>query len=110
AIAEAKSGCAMLQPGASGDDEEIVHAAVGRAVRVLHEARLAHRTVERDERRDLVLRPVQRRHRYLRIDRRARAADGRLEMAARALIEIESRTQTAGHVIDFLEDLARRRE
>ena len=50
AIWRAKSGCAMLQPAcvvAAGDREQRVHAAVGRAVGVAHEARLAHRAVRR---------------------------------------------------------------
>src|SRR5262252_9630974 len=86
--AAARVAAPVLSPA---DDEERVHAAVGRAVRVVFEARLAHGTVERDEVGHRVLGPEGGGEGDLRVHRRARSADrGRL-VAAAAAIEIHPR-------------------
>src|SRR5262249_39249775 len=63
---------------ASGDGEQVMYPAIWRAVRIFDEPYFAHRTIRLDKGRHRVLRPVQRGDRNLRIDRRARAASGRM--------------------------------
>src|SRR5262245_14906027 len=107
-VAEDRTGEVRLPDGtprrirASRDDEQIVHATVRRAIGVANEARLANRAVRSDERRYGVSGAVLGCDLYLWIDGRTGAADGRLQMAARATVEVEARAQAVGHRIDFL--------
>src|SRR5262245_17711213 len=85
------SDTVTLRP--SGDREERVHAPVRGSVRILDEARLAHRAVRGDERGHLVGAAVLARERDLRIDEGARAPDCGLQVAARAAVEVHARPE-----------------
>ena len=87
--------------GSAGDDEQVVHAAVGRAVG-LHEARLADRAVGGDEPGHLVGRTVGVDDVVERIDGRARATHEGLQMARRTLVRVEARPQTIALVVGLL--------
>ena len=95
---------------AAGNGEKSVHASVAAAVGIEFEADLAHRPVRGDERRDRVRRALLRRDGDLRVDGGAGTPDGRLGMAAAAVIEIEARAQSLfgagdrpGHRRDLVE-------
>src|SRR5437016_10758513 len=78
-------------------------AAVRRAVGLALEPRLPYRAVVRDEGRDRVTRPERRRHRDLRIHRRARSPDLRLAVTPHAAVEIEARPEAFAETVDLLE-------
>jgi hypothetical protein len=88
---------------AAGDGEQRVHAAVGRSVRVADEARLAHRAVRPDERRQTVIGPPLGGERHLGIQRRAGAPGGRLRMAAAAAVQVHRRPQAFVGLVGFQE-------
>ena len=88
--------CARI--AAAGHDEQIVHAAVGDAVR-LHEARLADGSVLRFEPRNRIDGAVGVRDADQGILRRAAAADIGKQMAGRALVRIEARTQAIARAL-----------
>src|SRR5438552_5867264 len=94
---------ASRRVGAAGDREQVVHASVRRAIRVLHEPRLAHRSFRRDEGWHRVLRAVRAGERDLGIHRGARPADRRVQMAAGAAVEVHRGPQAVGGFLLFLE-------
>ena len=94
---------ASRRVGAAGDREEVVHAPVGRAVRVVHEPRLAHRPLGRDERRHRVGRAVRPGERDLGIHRGARSADRRVQVAAGAAVEVHRGPEAVGGFLLLLE-------
>ncbi len=79
---------------AAADGEDRVDTAVRRAVRVLHESHLAHRSVRGDERRHRIGAAILIRERELRIDSGTRSADSRMEMTTLAAVQIHSRPET----------------
>src|SRR5207245_4573747 len=86
--------------------EDRMDAAVRRAVGLALEPRLPYRAVVRDEGRDRVARPERRRHRDLRIQRRARSPDRRLAVTPHAAVEIEARPEAFAETVDLLEFVA----
>src|SRR5438445_10481236 len=78
-------------------------AAVRRAVGLALEPRLPYRAVVRDEGRDRVARPERRRHRDLRIHRRARSPDRRLAVTPHAAVEIAARPEAFAATVDLPE-------
>src|SRR5262249_14506250 len=82
---------------ASADHKQVVHAAIGRSIRVADETRLANRPVCGDEWRYDIPGAFRRGDRHLWIGRRARAAAGGLAVAAAAAVEIEARSQAVRH-------------
>src|SRR3977135_4481885 len=106
ASSRSKSGCASTHPGAS-ERPAIVDrswaAPARRAVGVLHEPRLAHRPLRRDERRHAVGRALRFGERDLGIHRRACSAERRLQMAAAAAPEVHRRSEAVAGFFLFLE-------
>jgi hypothetical protein len=93
--------------GATGNREKIVHAAIGRSVRIIHETRFAYRAIRGDERRHGVVSAVQGRKRHLRIGGRTAATDGRRRMTSGTAIAVEARTQSVGDRVDIFEPCLR---
>ena len=92
---------AARRVGAPGDGEQVMDAAVHvLQIEGVREARFAHRAVDRNERRHLVGRALIGGVGHLRIDGRAGAAHGRLGVALRAALRVESRSQTVARVLD----------
>ena len=91
----------------SRDHEQTMHAAIRRAVRIAHEARLANRTGGCDEGWQNVLGAGRGRDRDLRVGGRTGAPDCRVRMATGTAVEIETRAQALGNRIDFLENIFR---
>ena len=84
------------------DHEEIVHPAVRRSVRITYEARLADRTVQRDEGRHRVLGALRDCIRNLRIGRGARAACLRLYVTHAAAELVVARAQAIGNCLNLV--------
>ena len=89
--------------GTARDGEERMDASVSGAVRVLHEARLAHRPVGAHERRQRVVGAELASERDLRIQRGAGAADGGLRVAAAARVEVHGRAEAVRGYLHVLE-------
>src|SRR5258706_10006658 len=75
---------------ASSDDEEVVHAAVGRSVGIPLEAGFTDRAIARDEPWQPIFRPIEFGDRDQGIRRRAGPADGGLQVAGRTLVGVEA--------------------
>ena len=94
--------------GTSVDREQRVDAPVRRAVVIPHEAGLAYRPVDREERRDRIRAAIEVGECDLGIDGRARSTDRRLRVTAAAAIEVHSRSKALVDLLRFVEvDLSR---
>ena len=80
-----------------------MHAAVGRAVRVILEACLAHGAIDLDEVGNGISRPERGGEGDLGIHRGARSSHGRGEMAAPAAVEIHARAQPGRDIVGLRE-------
>ena len=85
------------------DGKERMHTTVRTAVPIADESRFTHRTIQREERRDLVGAANLRRECDLRILSGTGPADGRLTVTARAAIEIHARPEPIWHILLFFE-------
>src|SRR6516162_1225299 len=84
---------ALACVGATGHDEEVMHAAVAQSIG-LHEARLTDGTVRGDEPRDEIPGAIGARDVNQRILWRATASDSRVQVTRRALIRVEAWTES----------------
>jgi hypothetical protein len=92
---------AVGRTGSPADGEQSVHPAVGGSIGIADKPRFPHWAVDGEKRRHGILGAVRDREGDLRVDRRARAAERGLRMAAAAAVEIHPRSQSVGDVLDL---------
>src|SRR3981189_1721609 len=91
------NGTANWFIGAASNGENIMHSTVRAAVRVLDEPRFTDWSIRGDERRHRISRRHGRSTGGLGIDRGAGSSQGRLDVAAAARIQIETRAESIGN-------------